>query len=551
MTDASSEAVTNLPPGIRPGSVVAGYRLDEQIGQGGMAVVFRARHERLGRYVALKVLHPAYARDAAFRERFVHESRVAAKLDHPHIIPLHEADEADGILYIAMRFVLTGDLGSLVERAGPLPAARACAIIADVASALDAAHAAGLVHRDVKPANMLLDYGPDRPDHVYLSDFGLVKDVAIPGLTLPNQMLGTPEYMAPEQQFMADHIDGRTDQYALACAVFTLLTGKPPFLGDQVHALMYAHATGEPPRLSERVGGVPAAADAVVRRALAKDPADRYASCRAFAGDLLATLAGNGAAPAGAAAAGSGGAGEPATVARPARSQPAPAGRVPVNEAETVTRRSDRDRRRPRRKVVIGAFAAVLLALAAGAGIIASALHSPAAPAATCATQLKPWIHRVQVDASAGSLRICPVDVNDGRPLGRRLSLSGRVIGTLPAHQLLIVAVYPDPTTCDNRGNPGTGTYFEIGRINPAANRGIWQITSGGEYQGSQTIRRYIYFLAGTKKDLQSFAASRQRYKTVHHQMAGYPGKPNIHGFTKLGFFSVRKKPPASLKCAS
>ena len=160
---------------FQAGSVLAGYRLEREVGAGGMAVVFRARDERLGRPVALKILSPAQASDTEFRTRFIGESRAAAAVDDPHIIPVYEAGEADGVLFIAMRYVSGGDVRGLLRRAGPLPPARVDAIISPVASALDAAHAAGLVHRDVKPGNMLVDARPGRPDHVYLSDFGLAR----------------------------------------------------------------------------------------------------------------------------------------------------------------------------------------------------------------------------------------------------------------------------------------------------------------------------------------------------------------------------------------
>ena len=161
--------------GFSAGSRIAGYRLEEQIGKGGMAVVFRAQDERLQRQVALKILSPALVADEEFRRRFIRESRSAAAVDDPHIIPVFEAGDANGVLFIAMRYVPGGDVGTLMRRLGPLPGARAAAIVSAVASALDAAHAAGLVHRDVKPANMLVDARPGRPDHVYLSDFGLTK----------------------------------------------------------------------------------------------------------------------------------------------------------------------------------------------------------------------------------------------------------------------------------------------------------------------------------------------------------------------------------------
>jgi serine/threonine-protein kinase len=208
--------------GFSVGSRIAGYSLAEQIGQGGMAVVFRAQDERLRRQVALKVLAPALAADAAFRHRFVRESQSAAAVDDPHIIPVFEAGDENGILFIAMRYVPGGDVGTLVHREGPLPMARAAAIISGVASALDAAHGAGLVHRDVKPANMLVDARPGRPDHVYLSDFGLTKGaLSSVSQTGTGHFLGTPTYCAPEQ-IQWQKVDARTDEYALACAAFML-----------------------------------------------------------------------------------------------------------------------------------------------------------------------------------------------------------------------------------------------------------------------------------------------------------------------------------------
>ncbi|HEU5417941.1 MAG TPA: protein kinase, partial [Streptosporangiaceae bacterium] len=270
------------------GSQVAGYRLEEQIGQGGMAVVFRAYDQRLDRQVALKILAPGLAQDEAFRQRFIRESRAAAAVDDPHIIPVFEAGEERGVLFIAMRFVRGGDVRSLIDRDGPLSPSRATEIISQVASALDAAHSRGLVHRDVKPANMLLDEsaGSDRPDHVYLSDFGLTKaSLAVTGLTSTGQFLGTLDYVAPEQ-IEGRPVDGRTDLYALACATFELLTGAPPFRRDEGMAVMYAQVSEAAPALSSKRPGLPARADAVMSKALAKSPADRYASCRDFAGAL-------------------------------------------------------------------------------------------------------------------------------------------------------------------------------------------------------------------------------------------------------------------------
>jgi hypothetical protein len=275
---------------VAPGSQVAGYRLQEQIGQGGMAVVFRAQDERLGRLAALKVLAPALAQDESFRQRFVRESRAAAAVDHPHIIPIYEAGEAGGALYIAMRYVRGGDVGSLVRRLGRLSPGQTAAIISPVASALDAAHAAGLVHRDVKPGNMLLDTQPGRPDHVYLSDFGLSKAwQGSTGLTGTGLFLGTLDYAAPEQ-IEGRPLDGRTDQYALGCAAFELLAGEPPFRRDQALAVMYAQVSAPVPLLTERRADLPPGVNEVIARALAKSAAQRYGSCGEMAQDLRRVL---------------------------------------------------------------------------------------------------------------------------------------------------------------------------------------------------------------------------------------------------------------------
>ena len=273
------------------GARVAGYRVEKQLGQGGMAVVYLARDERLDRLVALKVLAPALASDEAFRRRFIRESRAAAAVDDPHIIPVFEAGETDGLLYIAMRYVPAGDVLTIMDDDGPLPPGRAAAVISQVASALDAAHAAGLVHRDVKPANMLVDVRPGRPDHVYLSDFGLSKKTFATsvGLTGKGQFLGTPDYTSPEQ-IQGKPPDGRTDQYGLACAAFELLTGAPPFRREEATAAMYAHLSEPPPSAVSRRADLPAAVDQVLARALAKAPADRYPSCQGFADALLRAL---------------------------------------------------------------------------------------------------------------------------------------------------------------------------------------------------------------------------------------------------------------------
>jgi serine/threonine-protein kinase len=256
-----------------------------------MAVVYLARDERLDRPVALKIIAPRLSADETFRTRFIRESQAAAKVDHPHIIPVFDAGEAGGQLYIAMRYVPGEDVGTIVHRKGPLSPRRAAAVIAQVAAALDAAHAAGLVHRDVKPANMLLDAGDGRSDHVYLSDFGLSKKTLATsaGLTETGHVLGTLNYMAPEQ-LQGKPTDGRTDQYGLACAAFELLTGAPPFPRDEAAAVIAAHLSQPSPPVGSRRADLPPSLDEVFARALAKEPADRYSSCQGFADALLQAL---------------------------------------------------------------------------------------------------------------------------------------------------------------------------------------------------------------------------------------------------------------------
>ena len=285
MTEEISSAVFSTAPGRR----IAGYQIEEELGRGGMAIVYRARDINLGRIVALKILAPQLASDDSFRQRFIQESRAAAAVDHPHIIPVFEAGKADGELFIAMRYVSTGDVRSLLDADGPLPVARAATIVAQAASALDAAHAHGLVHRDVKPGNMLLARSADgSSDHVYLSDFGLSKQSLAPtGLTATGQFLGTLDYIAPEQ-IEGRPVDGRADLYALACATVEMLTGVPPFRRAENVALMYAQLSEPPPLLRERRPELPAGIDVVMSKALAKSPDDRYPGCMDFAAALRA-----------------------------------------------------------------------------------------------------------------------------------------------------------------------------------------------------------------------------------------------------------------------
>ncbi|GII60126.1 hypothetical protein Skr01_02110 [Sphaerisporangium krabiense] len=270
-----------MPPLV--GGQVADYLVEAVIGRGGMATVFRARDQRLGRTVALKVLAPQLSQDQRFRDRFVRESRLVAGIDHPNIIPIYEAGESDELLFIAMRYVEGSDLRRLIQASGPLPVARAYALFSQIASALDAAHQQGLVHRDVKPANILVTDGSDRdPEHVYLTDFGLTKSTfSEAGLTSQGHFMGTPRYVAPEQ-IRGLPVDGRSDLYAFACVVYEALSGLPPFQRDTELALLYAHVSHDPPPLTPYRTDLPHAVNRVMGRALAKSPGERYATCREF-----------------------------------------------------------------------------------------------------------------------------------------------------------------------------------------------------------------------------------------------------------------------------
>ncbi|HET9241897.1 MAG TPA: serine/threonine-protein kinase, partial [Gaiella sp.] len=262
----------------RVGSKLLDYKLEALIGRGGMGLVFRAYDPQLKRDVALKLLAPEYASDDRFRERFLSETERAASLEHPNVIPIHDAGEVDGQLYLVMRLADGRDLKRLLADEKRLEPPRAIAICAQIADALDAAHARGLVHRDVKPSNALLD----QREHVYLADFGLSRRLAeqAPGFDA-GLSLGTPAYVAPEQ-IEGEEADGRADQYSLACLLHECLTGRPPFARASEAAVLFAHLEEPPP--------APRGLEKVMRRALAKDPAARYPNCAAFVADAREAL---------------------------------------------------------------------------------------------------------------------------------------------------------------------------------------------------------------------------------------------------------------------
>ncbi len=273
-------------PGLATGSTFAGYRIEQVAGRGGMGVVYRATDAALERPVALKLIAPWLADDPEFRRRFESESKTAASLDHPNVIPIYQAGEHEGELFLVMRYVDGRDLRGLLAEEGRLAPQRAARVIRDVASALDAAHAAGLVHRDVKPANVLLS----ATEHVYLTDFGLSKRaLAEAEATQSGRLLGTLNYVAPEQIRGAE-LGPATDVYALGCVLFLLLTGRVPFPIDTEEGKLWAHLSTPPPAPSQLVPEVPAPFDRVIARAMSKQPADRFRTAGELAEAATAAL---------------------------------------------------------------------------------------------------------------------------------------------------------------------------------------------------------------------------------------------------------------------
>jgi serine/threonine protein kinase len=276
---------------LRPGAEIDGFVIEAIAGRGGMGVVYRARQKRPDRVVALKVIAPDAADDDAFRTRFMLESSIAAQIEHPNVIPVYAVGEADGILYIAMRYVDGTDMRSLLSSKGRLDPARAAAIVDGAGRALDAAHANGLVHRDVKPANIMLATVAGH-DHVYLTDFGLSRHMqSTSGPTRTGAFLGTIDYVAPEQA-RGERVDARADVYSLGCVLFTALTGSVPFDLDSDMAKLYAHDRSPAPSVLERAPDLPPAFEDVLARAMAKRPGDRYRSAGDLGRAALAAAAG-------------------------------------------------------------------------------------------------------------------------------------------------------------------------------------------------------------------------------------------------------------------
>jgi hypothetical protein len=271
-------------PRLEPGSVFAGYRIETLLARGGMGVVYKAKDVELERTVALKIIAPEHTQDETAVARFKSEARVAASLEHPNIVPIHRGGEHDGVLYLAMRFVPGTNLREVIDRA-PMDLPRAARIITDVARALDVAHDRGLVHRDVKPANILIS-GEGESEQVYLTDFGLTKRLGSHGdLTRPGGWVGTPDYVAPEQ-IQARDVDGRADVYSLGCVLYEMLTGHVAYPKSSDVAKLWAHVADPPPLPSTERPELVKAFDDAVAKATAKDPDDRFAS----AGDLASAV---------------------------------------------------------------------------------------------------------------------------------------------------------------------------------------------------------------------------------------------------------------------
>jgi Protein kinase domain len=276
---------------LRAGEEFAGHRIEGVLGRGGMGVVYRAVDLRLNRPAALKVITPALSADEDFRRRFQRESELAAAVQQQNVVTIYQAGEADGLLYVTMALIEGTDLRGLITQRGRIDLGTSAAIVAQTAAALDAAHARGLVHRDVKPANVLISEAA--PLHVFLTDFGLTKRTSSQsGLTRTGLFVGTIDYAAPEQ-IKGWPVDARADIYALGCVLFEMIAGQPPFRRENEYATMYAHTSEAPPALSSVAAGVTPALDAAVARALAKEPENRFQSAGDFARAVAAAVAGD------------------------------------------------------------------------------------------------------------------------------------------------------------------------------------------------------------------------------------------------------------------
>jgi hypothetical protein len=345
---------------LRLGESFGDYTIESLLGRGGMGSVYVATHHRLGRKVALKVIAPELAADETFHARFLRESQLAAALDHPNAIPIYDADEVDGVLYLAMRYVSGPSLQALVRERGRLSPADTLGIAEQIGGALDAAHAAALVHRDVKPANILV---AEPGDHAYLCDFGLAKRTSSKGVTRTGSFLGTVDYCSPEQ-IEGRAIDGRSDIYSLGCVLFHCLTGRPPYERESDFATLEAHLRDPLPSLAAADAKEAAELDPVLATATAKVPADRYESGKELAAAFRTALD-----P------------EATRAVQPAGSR-----------VEAETRELPRGRRQLRPRLIAGVVAGVLLA-AAAAGV---ALRAWGGEADSDDPRLRAFVDRIE-----------------------------------------------------------------------------------------------------------------------------------------------------------
>lgn len=435
------------------GAIVGGYRIEGVAGRGGMGVVYRATQLALERPVALKLIAPEATEDRGFRARFQRESKVLAQLDHPHVVTVHEAGEHDGMLYIAMRFVHGRDLRQLIAEEGRLDPPRAANLVAQVGEALDVAHSRGLVHRDVKPANVLVERRGDR-EHAYITDFGLTKliEATTGGMTATGEWLGTVDFVAPEQ-IEGKRVDGRADVYALGCVLYMALTGTPPFPRDSQAARLWAHLGSPAPQLTEALPDAPRALEEVILRSLEKEPDARFPTAGEL-GRAALVAAGEGS------QSGPGGpdlTGTTSPAAGGATRQAAPA--PPTAAGDTVPAA----RRRRALPLIVGG---VLLAVVLAAGAIAllggggsdppSALDAPgleslavevgSAPRGVAVGEGAAWV------ANEGDGSVTPVSAG-GKP-GRAIATDGNPVSIAAGEGGVWVMSLPDRVV--RRIDPGT-----------------------------------------------------------------------------------------------
>jgi predicted Ser/Thr protein kinase len=390
------------------GGTLGGYAIESLLGRGGMGAVYLATHARLARKVALKVIAPELADNEEFRARFLRESQLAASLDHPNVIPIYDAGEVDGIVFLAMRYVSGPSLQTLLRARGTISGAEALRLAEQIGGALDAAHAAGLVHRDVKPANILLS---ESGDQAYLCDFGLAKQTSSHGVTQTGSFLGSVDYCAPEQ-IEGREVDGRADLYSLGAVLFHCLAGQPPYPRKTDFAVLEAHLRDPLPALSTARAGLPAALDGVLVTAMAKYPDVRYPSGHELAAAFAGAL---------------GGADADATRAAPTFAIPEPA------ERATVAMRPPSPRRR---RLAAAAVVAVLLAAGGiAAGLLAMRGSSPPATTASVTAKLRTFVDRIEnvLSQSAGGRTEIGAALNAGfecrippRTAGRRIGSAGQ-----------------------------------------------------------------------------------------------------------------------------